>query len=155
MDRDGVTSNPASYPAVLELLELAAMTLATTGEYGEPHAAPVYFAAGTSWQLYFFSDAHSQHSADLARQPMAAAAIHPERTTWQEIRGLQLRGTVAPVMPGPEWDAAWDMYALKFPFVKNMRAIVAINTLYVFRTHWLRWVDNRQGFGFKKEWNLS
>ena len=139
---------------VSELLKLATMTLATTGAEGEAHAAAVYFAAGADLALYFFSAAESQHSQDLKRRPQAAAAIYPEVSGWQAIRGLQLRGQVALVPHGAEWQAAWELYAGKFPFVKGLKSIVASNALYAFTPRWLRLVDNRRGFGFKQEWDL-
>jgi len=139
---------------VSELLQLATMTLATTGEECEAHAAAVYFAAGADLTLYFFSAAESQHSQDLVRRPQAAVAIYPEVSGWQAIRGLQLRGLVALVPSGTEWQIAWELYARKFPFVKGLKSIVASNALYAFTPRWLRLVDNRRGFGFKQEWDL-
>jgi uncharacterized protein YhbP (UPF0306 family) len=141
-------------PAALELLGLAVVTLATCGVDGEPHAAPVYFAANDHWELYFFSDQQSQHSADLAHNPRLAAAIYPECFGWQEIRGLQLRGVARLLSRGPAWDAAWQVYVKKYPFVKVMKAVVRRNALYAFLPDWVRLVDNRQGFGFKQEWTL-
>jgi uncharacterized protein YhbP (UPF0306 family) len=134
------------------LIQLTALTLATAGAGGEPHAAPVYFAADRELTLYFFSDPGSRHGRDLAENPQAAAAFYPECETWQEIRGVQLHGEVQPVPSGPAWEAAWAIYSAKFPFVVEMREIVARNQLYAFRPHWIRLIDNRRGFGFKEEW---
>lgn len=134
-----------------EILALPALTLATTGADGTPHAAPVYFAADAGGRLYFFSDPASQHAADLLTNPRAAAAIHPLVSGWQEIRGLQLRGSVRAIPPGPEWDAAWDCYLAKFPFVEQLKESVARSTLYAFEPDWVRWMDNRKGFGYKEE----
>jgi uncharacterized protein YhbP (UPF0306 family) len=100
--------------------------------------------------LYFFSEETSQHSQDVAQDPRAAAAIYPECHDWREIRGLQLRGNVRRVDRGPEWEAAWALYAAKFPFVGELKDAVARNTLYVFEPNWVRLVDNRKGFGFKE-----
>ena len=143
-----------------ELLQLSTMTLATTGDQGEPHTAPVYFAAvqeasysvQLAMRLYFFSDSDSQHVRDIDHQPAAAVAIYPESTSWQDIRGLQMRGMVYRVEPGSEWERAWESYRLKFPFVMALKAIVARNALFAFQPRWLRWLDNRRGFGFKQEW---
>ena len=135
-----------------DLLDLSTLSLSTAGSDGEPHAAAVYFAVGEALGFYFFSDEGSQHSQDVGRDPRAAAAIYPECRDWQDIRGLQLRGEVRAVEPGPEWDAAWKIYEAKFPFVSELRAVVSRNTLYVFEPLWIRLVDNRRGFGFKEEW---
>jgi uncharacterized protein YhbP (UPF0306 family) len=153
---------PFSADALDELLRVHAMTLATLGEDGEPHAATVYFVAAPHPQataspgftLYFFSDPHSQHSLDIARQPRAAAALHPESDSWQDIRGLQLRGVARRVEPGREWDLAWENYRLKFPFVIGLVSVVRRNALYAFEPRWIRLVDNRRGFGFKQEWTI-
>ena len=133
------------------------MTLSTSGETGEPHAAPVYFAAASkpSLHFYFFSEADSQHARDIAAHPQAAAALYPEASDWQEIRGLQVRGRVEPVRPGETWETAWELYRTKFPFVKDLKHIIERNQLYVLIPRWMRLLDNRQGFGFKKEWELS
>lgn len=147
-------------PPFDELLALSTLTLATSGPDGELHAAPVYFAAkmpivsGEAAQFYFFSDPDSQHSRDVFTRPKAAAAIYPVCQDWQDIRGLQMRGQVRMVSPGTEWEAAWKCYLAKFPFVKALKVVVARNGLYVFTAHWIRLVDNRQGFGFKQEWSF-
>lgn len=134
------------------LLALPAMTLATSGPGDTPHAAPVYFAADEQTQrLYFFSDPASQHALDLAANPQAAAAIHPLVAGWQEIRGLQLRGSVKVVPPGEEWQRAWQLYRAKFPFADQFEQAVVRSTLYVFIPDWIRLVDNRKGFGYKEE----
>ncbi len=150
------------------LFQIAAMSLATVGARGEPHAAAVYFVAvhpagapisraeqpaeQPAWRLYFFSEAHSQHAQDATRNPAAAATVYAESQDWQDIRGLQMRGKVSPVAPGPEWQRAWKVYCEKFPFARQFEAVVARNTLYAFSPAWVRLVDNRQGFGFKQEW---
>jgi flavin prenyltransferase len=138
---------------VNELWDLPAMTLATVGENGDPHAATVYFAADESRQnLFFFSAPGSQHSQDLQANPRAAAAIHPLVEGWQKIRGLQLRGQAHPIPLGEEWERAWACYLVKFPFTGELQEVIARNTLYTFRPDWVRWIDNRRGFGHKEEW---
>lgn len=140
------------YPVLTEILSTSTMTLATVSPGGEPHAAPVYFAADEALDCYFFSDVHSRHSRDLSRDPHAAAALYPDCRDWQEIRGLQLRGTVEPVPDGDAWERAWRIYLEKFPFVSGLGEAVSRGQLYVFSPDWLRLVDNRQGFGYKREW---
>lgn len=147
-----------------ELLSLSTMTLATTGTTGMPHAAPVYFAAQLfspsassleSLRFYFFSDPSSQHGKDFALERRAAAAIYPQCSGWQDIRGLQMHGQVLPVAEKADWDNAWQVYLGKFPFVAGMRSIVARNRMYTFLPDWMRLVDNRKGFGFRQEWEIK
>jgi flavin prenyltransferase len=139
-------------PSGEDLWALPAMTLATTGTDGEPHAATVYFAAADEKTLYFFSAPDSQHSQDLAANPRAAASIHPLVENWQEIRGLQMRGTVTPLPEGEAWERGWASYLVKFPFAGEMKEVIARNRLYAFHLDWVRKIDNRRGFGFKEEW---
>ena len=141
---------------IRELLEsISTMTLATTDQQGNPHAASVYFVSvdieGCS-HLYFFSAEHSQHSQHIAQNPKTAAAIYPECQGWRDIRGLQLRGETRLVESTTEWDSAWAHYQGKFPFVRAMKKVIAQNRLYVFSPNWIRLLDNSQGFGYKKEW---
>lgn len=154
---------------LLELLSLSTITLSTAGPKGEPHAAPVFFASRVelvpgkeslldglrNLELYFFSDRHSQHIQDLEREPLLAVALYPETPGWQDIRGLQARGRAEALLSEARWEAAWETYLAKFPFVSEMKSIVASNTFYVFRPTWLRLLDNRRGFGFKDEWNAD
>ena len=152
--------NPAAAPAdilpsIADLLRLNSLTLATCGPDSAPHAAPVYFAASESLRLYFFSDPTSRHAQDLALNPQAGAAIYPECANWQEIRGLQMRGVVQALPPGVEWQQGWHSYLGKFPFVASLGALLAQNSLYVFIPAWVRYLDNRRGFGFKQEWMLE
>lgn len=138
-----------------ELLRLTTMTIATVGGDGEPHAAAVYFACDDQLEMYFFSDAHSQHTQDATKDSRAAAAVHPECSGWQDIRGLQMRGSVELVQAQDEWQQAWKLYQAKFPFVTDLQEIVALNLLHKFVPIWIRWLDNRRGFGFKQEWECS
>jgi uncharacterized protein YhbP (UPF0306 family) len=133
---------------------ISTMTLATTDLQGHPHATPVYFVHNDEMHLYFFSDENSLHCQHIVKNSKAAAAIYPECRGWRDIKGLQLRGEVRFVAANSEWDAAWGQYQKKFPFVRSMKAVIAQNKLYVFTPTWIRGIDNSQGFGFKKEWDL-
>lgn len=138
-----------------DLLSLSTMTIATSGADGQPHAAPVYFAADQSLSFFFFSDPQSQHSKDLYHDSRAAAAVYPECFDWQDIRGLQMHGQVNLMESGEDWEKAWEAYQTKFPFVSGIKNVLAQNRLYAFTPAWIRLVDNRRGFGFKQEWNLK
>jgi uncharacterized protein YhbP (UPF0306 family) len=140
------------------LIQVSTMTLATTDPEGNPHAAPVYFVsvfAGQDLRFYFFSDQKSEHSRHILYNPNVAAAIYPECEGWRDIKGLQLRGKVLLVESKSDWDTAWGQYKIKFPFVSALKTVVAQNQLYMLIPSWIRLVDNSQGFGFKKEWQLT
>ena len=60
-----------------DLLKLSTMTLATSDQQGNPHAAPVYFVSldiNQPLKLYFFSEQDSKHAQHIARNPITAAA---------------------------------------------------------------------------------
>ena len=138
-----------------ELLSMPLMTLATRGADGQPHAAPVFFAADGVRALYFFSSGGSQHAHDLVGSPQAAVAIHAPAGGWREVQGLQLRGVVRAVNPGPEWDRAWELYREKFPFAAEEQIQAMRDTLFVFEPAWVRAIDHARGFGYSDEWDVS
>jgi uncharacterized protein YhbP (UPF0306 family) len=151
-----------SLAAVRDILASAStMTLATADAGGLVHATPVYFSImqlerePALWQFCFFSDGGSLHARQAKENPLAAAAIYPDSWNWQEIRGLQLRGSIRPLLLGEEWEAAWKIYSARFPFVVYLKDQVAQNTFYCLSLYWMRMIDNRQGFGFKQEWQLK
>jgi len=136
------------------LTQVSTLTLATTDLNGIPHATPVYFVASDKDHLFFFSDETSLHTQHINQNSQAAAAIYPECGGWQDIKGLQLRGKVHLVESTDTWNIVWELYQLKFPFVGSLKSIVARNKMYAFIPSWIRLVDNSQGFGFKREWNI-
>lgn len=146
-----------------DLLNLSTMTLATSSPDGRSFAAPIFFVAesyteeenGLLKRLYFFSEGKSQHSQNLINNPVAAVTIYPQCSGWQDIRGFQMRGRVFRVTSKYEWDYAWKRYQEKFPFVSELKQLIALHSLYVFTPTWVRLIDNRHGFGYKQEWNLE
>jgi len=145
---------PELFESLAEYLSLSTISLATASPDCRPHAAPVYFVADDDLRLYYFSAESSRHAQNTAVSQAAAGAIYPQCYDWQEIRGLQLEGAVHVVPPGVQWERAWELYRVKFPFVNDLRQVVERNTLYVFAPGWLRLIDNRQGFGYTQEWMI-
>lgn len=143
---------PGDDGAVAETLAVSTMTLATVGPSGDPHATPVFFATDADLRFVFFSDPDSLHVRHALDHPGSSAAIYPAVVDWTEIRGLQVDGAISQLAPGAGWDRAWAVYTRKFPFVGGLREIVDQNWLLVLVPEWIRVVDNRRGFGFKREW---
>ena len=135
-----------------DLLKLSTMTLATVGSSGVVHAADVYFACDENLTLVFFSDASSQHCRDVHEKAQAALTIHSDRDGWEQILGLQMRGTVREITSESAWQQAWGNYVEKFPFARDLEELIKVKQFYGFSPSWIRLVDNSQGFGFKKEW---
>lgn len=152
-----ITSPPFS-----EFNSVTTMSLATIGDRGIPHSAPVYYVVvnnspdlHSDWRFYFFSDSESQHAQDILTSKHVAASIYPSCQSWEDIRGLQTRGVAYPVLYEAERERAWSAYSDKFPFVTALKAIVALNSLYAIKPNWVRLIDNRVSFGHKQEWVLE
>lgn len=134
-----------------ELVEACSvMTLATVDEAGLPHAVNLYFAFDDRLALYFVSDPDSLHSKHLAARPQVAVTIYPQVKMWQQIRGVQLHGR-ASAIDAADWEAVWQRYKLRFPFVVEIEQLVRDQQFYQIRPHWLRCIDNCVHFGFKLE----
>lgn len=144
--------SPADELGVREVLESTTLSLSTAGPTGRPFATPVFFAADGDLGLVFFSDPDTLHVRHVIGRADAAAAIYPATGDWTEIRGLQVAGTVERIHPGESWELAWAAYVRKFPFVADLRPLVDASWLLILVPSWIRLIDNRRGFGFKREW---
>ena len=141
-------------PICALLEEATTMTLATRAPDGTPRATPVYFAADESLRLVFVSDPDSAHSRNLAASPHASAAIYPEERDWRKLRGVQMTGQAC-MLEGGGAESARREFARRFPFVSELAAAMAASRVYAFTPSWVRWIDNRRGFGFQQEWTLA
>lgn len=142
----------ANHASVLSILsETEAMTLATIGSSGDPRATPVYFAFDDQLNLIFISDRHSLHSRNLDRDARAAVAIYPHIEDWRALRGVQMQGSARQVDP-TERGRAQAIYQRRFPFVAAFSELIGDSSFYRFVPAWVRWIDNRRGFGFQEEW---
>jgi len=152
----------ADFLAVLE--ETATLVLATVDNDGSPRATPLYFALDPNqvsrgnlvWSeppvsFLFLSDPSSIHAQNLTREPRSAIALYPEEADWRRLRGVQAKGQAHEVESdtlGP----ALERYRLRVPAAAEVPDAVALSRLYRFRPTWIRWIDNRKGFGHHEEW---
>ena len=122
----------------------------------QPHAANIQYAHDGDWCLHWISSPDSDHSRHLAANPRAAVTVYAHQDVPELIHGLQLHGTVdlAIAHGQAEWNRVWELYTGKFEFVKSvpqLRSAAEKQSFYRFRPTWLRWIDNRKGFGWKVE----
>ena len=135
-------------------------SLATVDEAGQPHAANVQFVADGDLSLYFVSSISSAHSRHIAQDPYAAMTIYAHINDDEgpaAIHGLQLHGQCFAITDEADRIAAKKRYLDRFAFIAQNEALAArvkAEQFYVFRPTWLRWIDNRRGFGFKQERTL-
>lgn len=132
------------------------LTLATCGEQGEPQAADLYYVLLDGLRLAFISAASSRHVANIRRDPRVACTVHAVAAEWRAIRGVQIQGTCA-ALTGWEGMRAWARYVARFPFILRdapLRAALRGVQIYAIIPHWLRWIDNATGLGYKVEFTL-
>ena len=117
--------DPKHTPDGQELSELAGrlaaeqttMTLATASK-DVAWAAPVYYVFYKS-TFYFLSDPKSRHIQEALQSGQSSSAIHAAASTWHEIKGLQMTGTIEPVEGGLEALQALKEYLKKYPFTRE------------------------------------
>jgi uncharacterized protein YhbP (UPF0306 family) len=93
------------------------MTLATARS-DVAWAAPVYYVFFKSI-FYFLSAPESRHIKEALENGRASSVIYASGSTWQEIRGLQMSGSIQPVEGRLEAFQALRVYLKKFPFTKE------------------------------------
>ena len=156
-----------SSPTEQELKKLAedliraqsTMTLATArGDVA--WAAPVYYVYLNSC-FYFFSDPTSRHIQESLASDQASSAIYSPASTWQEIRGIQMSGSVENISPGLEAIETVRAYLKKFTFTKDFFShgqaldLSAFASrfrvkLYRFKPSLIYYMDNSIRFGFRE-----
>lgn len=135
------------------------MVLATSSD-NTPWAAPVYYLY-TGGAFYFYSSAHSQHTRQALSGKAIAAAIYADGDRLDQIEGLQMTGTVAPVSQAAEKLSVAACYLIKFPLAKSLlgdpgaaKALPSDTNLYRLDPLKVYYLDNGAGFGRRLEITL-
>lgn len=140
---------------VRELLQSqSTMTLATVDDHGRPFATPLFFFPRRDCSLCWLSSADSRHSLNLRTRPHASVTIYVSVDRWEKIRGVQMEGAVQEISEAAERRAIMAGYRRRFGLKSALSAVIAQATLYAFRPHWIRYLDNGRGFGYKAEIDL-
>ena len=135
------------------------MTLATA-QGNAAWAAPVYYVFCRS-AFYFFSDPGSRHIEESLAGCQASAAIHSGASSWEEIRGVQMSGSIDKVSGKLEAVEAIGRYLKKFRFTQDffskdqaMDLESFANRfhvrLYKFKPVLIYYLDNSIRFGFRE-----
>jgi uncharacterized protein YhbP (UPF0306 family) len=133
------------------LREQTTLSLATIGEDGEPCVAPLFYMVDEELSLYWLSSQSSQHSRNLLRTPRAAAAVYGCATSWQEIRGVQMRGPVSKITEPKRRAVLIIAYCERFQLGSVFRLAIRRSTLFVLQPDYFRFIDNARGFGSNVE----
>lgn len=151
-------------PEIVQFLQCQRTAgLATVDRHGHPYASNIRYALDKKGRLYFVSSMESAHGLHILRQPEAAMTIYGDADDPMHIHGLQIRGHCVPLLPPPEgakadWNLAWKIYVEKYPFVAEselFRQAILTQCFYRLTPAWMRWLDNRKGFGFKVEFRAQ
>jgi uncharacterized protein YhbP (UPF0306 family) len=127
------------------------LSLATSGEDGEPCIAPLFYIVDEQLTLYWLSSESSLHSRNLIRSPRAAATVYSSAHTWKEIRGVQMRGLVSQVTEPVRRRALVKAYCARFKLGRVFRLAIQQSTLFALQPEFIRYIDNARGFGCKFE----
>lgn len=132
-------------------------SLATVCETGEPYGANVQFAVLEGMVLGWVSSGDSVHSRNIERTGQAAMTVYGHNDRPQGIHGVQLRGRASRIEDASAWNTMWEAYTDRFPFVAvdpEFKMMIEKQAFYLFTPEWMRWIDNRRGFGWKVERDL-
>jgi len=133
------------------------LSLATVNEEGQPHAANLWFANDEQFCFYFVSDPGSEHSKHIARDPRVGLTVYAHLDEADQIHGIQAHGECRQI-DGTESASALGLFCTKFPAVAASHTIrdrLKGERFYRVKPTWLRWVDNRRGFGWKYEMKIE
>ncbi|MDR3350538.1 MAG: pyridoxamine 5'-phosphate oxidase family protein [Prevotellaceae bacterium] len=119
------------------------LTMATCAAH-QPWCASLFYAYMEKENVFVVtSDANTRHLAEAAENPAIAGAIVLETKTVGLIRGLQFQGAL--LRPDEELlRQARRAYLHRFPF-----AILGNTPIWTLRPIFLKYTDNRLGFGKK------
>ena len=127
------------------------MCLATQGSHG-PHAAPVFYALlQKPLQLIFLSDIKARHVVEIQADPRVSLGIYGETRDIGSIQGVQIWGRAH--FP-PESSPFSFSYFKAHPNARFYHAMHPAHQFCVISVEKARLVDNRFGFGHRREWTL-
>lgn len=141
------------------------LTLATAAEQ-RPWATSLFYASDSELRLYFISAANTRHVTEAMKNPQVAVTITEHDQAWQSIQGLQIEGTLATVGDADRHRVE-TLYSQKFPFIEALlqeqdnaedhilRDRFLAAGFYAITPSFIRFIDNRKGFGFKQEFPVQ
>jgi hypothetical protein len=127
------------------------VSLATTGDDGEPCVAPLFYIVDEELSLYWLSAESSRHGLNVKKSPRAAATVYAEAAGWKQIRGVQMRGSVSLVADPARLGALVKAYCERFELGAIFRVAIRRSTLYALRPEYFRYIDNTKRFGYNFE----
>jgi len=127
------------------------VALATVDEHGAVSVAPLFYLVDDDLSLFWISSPSSLHSRNLKKLPRAAATVYRQTESWNEIRGVQMRGLVSVITDRRRRRLLTKSYAERFSLGALFVPAISRCSLYEFRPDFFRFIDNSKGFGYKFE----
>jgi len=131
------------------------MTLATCGANGEAWCASIFYVYLPEYNIFIFAtDPETRHGREAAANPQVSATIADTTLTVCRIRGVQICGDArrmddnAADLAVEFATAARKAYLRRFPYAALMHL-----DLWVLEPRYIKFTDNRLGFGKKLIWN--
>ncbi len=149
---------PVTTPArLLEFLRAhQVLTLAVVEATGAPHAAALFYAVDEQLGLYVLSDPATRHGRAMLAGGLVAGTVQADDQHWRRIQGVQFHGRCRR-LAGVERRDGWRIYCKKFPFLRAaglvLRRELKKMELWRIEPDWMRLIDNRGGFGRKREFH--
>ena len=123
------------------------LTLATSGK-DKPYCCTCFYVYKEEENKFFItSDKKTRHIHEAAIQPVVAGAIALETSMIGKIQGVQFTGIIKEP-EGKEYDQAKKIYIRKFPV-----AALSELEMWCIEPDFIKFTDNRLGFGKKLIWN--
>jgi uncharacterized protein YhbP (UPF0306 family) len=133
------------------LREENTLALATVDEQGEVSVAPLFYLVDERLHLFWLSSPTSLHSRNLKKAPQAAATVYRHTESWNDIRGVQMRGLVTVITDRTRRRLLIKSYSERFKLGLLFLPAISRCSLYEFRPGFFRFIDNSKGFGYKFE----
>jgi len=132
-------------------------SLATVDEAGNPHSCSIFFANDEQFRFFFVSAPDSDHSLHAARNANVAGAVYAHVRAPNRVHGIQFHGRCSPINDPDLRQHAWKHFSGKFPYVAlpPLRQRFDAEQFYMVEMTWMRFTDNRKGFGWKQEVKMS
>lgn len=119
------------------------LTLATAVD-GEPYCSNAFYCYDSkNNRLIFSSDMATRHAQEMVKNPRVAASVLLETRIIGKIEGIQISGSALLA----DKDAKY-LYIKRFPYTALMEL-----TLWIIEPDFIKFTDNKLGFGKKLIWN--
>ncbi len=143
-----------THQQALEYIHSHHVLCLATSEGEQPWVAPVYYVFRQG-KFVFLSAPHTRHCRQIAENARVAASIQQDYSNWEEIKGIQLQGTVQQVEDSRR-DLMLQSYAARFPVIGDDAPAAIANALD--KISWFEltpttifYIDNSRGLGHRSE----